>query len=80
MAKTITIAPWGENNQVKTSVQTTRELCDNEKKQVSYGIKYACISPCVPGWKERSTQQIKEVLKNLYGADFANLLLDVKYI
>ena len=78
MAK-VTLTPWGENR-VSTNVETTRELCDNEKKQVSYGIKYACISPCVPGWKERTTQQIKDVIKKLYGVELSDLILDVEYI
>lgn len=78
MAKLV-LKPWAGRN-VAAEVITESELNEKEIEEVSHGIKYASISCCVPGWKERTTQQIREVIEDFYGKSLANCILDVKYI
>ena len=78
MAKLI-LKPW-KCRSLTTEVTSERELSEEEMHQVWKGITYASISCCVPGWRQRTLQQIKDVLEDFYGKQLADNILDVKYI
>ena len=75
----VTLKPWSFNN-IIAEVTSTKNLSEEEKRQISECIRIVSISPCAPGFKIRTFGELKKVVSKCYGKQLADFIVDVEYI